>query len=96
MNSSPELASEETIELYVELPEREIHLLDVIISGYDGIAQVRRDWICDQGCRYCKLLVPSGFLAEAQEVLEELRAHLAIGEIRVRPPDDRRAAPLET
>lgn len=77
---------QETIALYVELPEREIHLFDMIISGYDGIAMVRRDWICHQGRRYCKLLVPPGFLAETREVIEVARAHLAIGEIQFSLP----------
>jgi hypothetical protein len=77
----------------VELPEREIHLLDVIISTHDGIAHVRRDWICHQGRRFCKVLVPSGFLEETREVLEAARGHLAIGEIRSSPPGDALSEP---
>jgi len=84
---------QDTIALYVELPEREIHLLDVIISTYDGIAHVRRDWICHQGRRFCKVLVPPGFLGETQEVLAAARDHLAIGEIRLSPPGDEPSAP---
>lgn len=94
MSSVPEPASNDTLELYVELPEREIHLLDTIVSGYDGIAQVRRDWICHQGRRYCKVLVPPGFLEETRQVLEWARGHLAIGEIRLSPPGDPCASPL--
>lgn len=82
--------AERALELYVELPEDEIHLLDAIISGYDGIAQVRRDWRLHRGRQYCLLLVPPGFLAQTRQVLEGARGHLAIGEIRLGPPGEQR------
>jgi len=78
----------ETLALYVELPEGEIHLLDAIISGYDGIAQVRRDWCLHRGRQYLLLLVPSGFREETRQVLEGARGHLAIGEIRLGRPGE--------
>jgi len=74
----------------VELPEGEIHLLDAIISGYDGIAQVRRDWCRHRGRQYCLLLVPPGFLDQTRQALEGARGHLAIGEIRLGPPGEQR------
>ena len=82
--------AERALELYVELPESQIHLLDAIISGYDGIAQLRRDWCLYRGRRYCLLLVPPGFLEEARQVLERARAHLDIGEIRLGRPGEQR------
>jgi hypothetical protein len=66
----------------VELNEQEIHFLDAIIEGYDGIATLLRDYRLIEGKTYFRLLIPQGFRREAEEVLRELREYAAVGEIR--------------
>lgn len=68
--------------LLVELEERDVHFLDVIIRGYDGIADLRREYKLIEGRTFFKLLVPSGFRREVEGLLGELREYAAIGEVR--------------
>jgi len=68
--------------LLVELEERDVHFVSTIIRGYDGIADLRRDYRLIEGKTFFKLLVPPGFRREVEGVLEELREYASIGEVR--------------
>jgi len=72
--------------LLVALEERDVHFLDTIIHGYDGIACLRRDYRLIDGKTYFELWVPPGFRREVELVLEELREYAAIGDLREAAP----------
>lgn len=65
----------------IELDEHDIHFLEAVIEGYDGIATLLRDYKLIRGKTYFKLLVPEGFREEVLRILKELREYAAIGEI---------------
>lgn len=68
--------------LLVELEERDVHFLDTIIRGYDGIATLRRDYRLIDGKTYFLLFVSPGFRREVEGLLDELRQYASIGEVR--------------
>lgn len=68
--------------LLVELEEQDIHFLDAVIEGYDGIATLLRDYQLIDGRTHFRLLVPSGFEHEVEQLLGELKEYAAIGAIR--------------
>lgn len=72
----------DTLELYVEMRERDIYFLETVFKGYDGIAHVRRDWYMKGGRRFVKIFVPPGLMDEALRVLEHAKRYIPIGEIR--------------
>jgi uncharacterized protein YabN with tetrapyrrole methylase and pyrophosphatase domain len=63
----------DTLEVLVELKESDVYLLDAIIKGYDGLANVRRDYIVHDGKTYFKILVSPDCLADLLRVLNELK-----------------------
>ena len=75
-------APRDTLELYVEMRERDIYFLETILKGYDGIAHVRRDWHVKGDRRFVKILVPPGLMDEVLRVLEHAKRYIPIGEIR--------------
>jgi len=79
-------ASCDTVELYVEMAERDIYFLETIIEAYDGIAQVRRDWHMADGQRYVKILVSPDFWDDVHRVLGNAARHIPIGEVRTSLP----------
>ena len=81
MQNSSE-APEETVNLFVEMKEKDLHFLEMILTAYDGIAHLRRDWIVREGRRFFKILVPPDFVDEVRRVLEDMRKYIEIGEIR--------------
>lgn len=72
--------------LLVELEERDIHFLEAVIEGYDGIAALSRDYELIEGKTFFRLLVGPGFEEEVERLLEELRGYAAIGEVRAALP----------
>ncbi|MBI1730247.1 DUF4911 domain-containing protein [Candidatus Acetothermia bacterium] len=74
---------QDTIELYVEMNEKDIHLLSSIIKGYDGIAHVRRDWVERGDLRLVKILVPPGFEEEVKRALEHAKNYMPVGKIQI-------------
>jgi hypothetical protein len=72
---------QDTVELYVEMNEKDIHLLSSIMKGYDGIAHVRRDWVERGDLRLVKILVPPGFEEEVKRALEHAKNYMPIGKI---------------
>jgi hypothetical protein len=79
---SPTEAPQDTRALYVELDEKDVHFLEMILTAYDGVAHLRRDWHMREGRRFFKILVPPDFLDEVERILEQVRKHVKIGEIR--------------
>ena len=75
-------APRDTLELYVEMRERDIYFLETIVKGYDGIAHVRRDWHVKGGRRFVKIFVPPGLMDEVLRVLEHAKRYIPLGEIR--------------
>jgi len=71
-----------TISYFVQMDERDIHVLSSIIKGFDGIAHVRRDWIVREGHRWVKIMVPPGFEEETERVLQNASKIIEIGAIR--------------
>lgn len=71
----------DTIQLFVELDSKDLHLVATIIQSYDGIANVRRDYRVHNGKTFFKILVPPDFLDETKRVLESLKAYIHIGEM---------------
>jgi len=65
----------------------EIHFIDAILSAYDGAANVRRDYVLQDGRTMFKIYVGPGMEEEFLSVLEALRPKAAIGEI-VRGTDE--------
>lgn len=70
----------DTIKLFVEVPEEDLHFLDGIVKGYPGIANVRRKYIIKDGKKYFLILVAPDFLDEVKEVLTRLKEYIDIGE----------------
>jgi len=73
---------QDTLALYVEMDEKDIHFLETIIKGYDGVAHVRRDWLIRDGKRFVKILVPPDLIGEVRRILTEIGRYIKIGEIR--------------
>lgn len=74
--------AQETLEVFVEMAERDIYFLETILAGYDGIGHVRRDWHVRDGRRFVKILVPADFRDDVLRALENARKYVHIGEIR--------------
>ena len=58
--------------------EDEIHFIDAIISAYDGVAAVRRDFQIIQGRPMYKIFVSPGMEDEFLEIMARLRERAAI------------------
>lgn len=76
---------------WVNTSESEIHFIDAILSAYDGLANVRRDWRLHDGKMFFKIYVAPGMEDEFEEVMDRLRERSEIGEI-FRGEDDEPAA----
>lgn len=74
--------SRDTVELYVQMDERDIYFLETVMDAYDGIAHVRRDWYMADGQRFVKILVAPDFWDDVQRVMENVARHVPIGEVR--------------
>ena len=61
--------------------EEEIHYIDAIISAYDGMAAVRREFQIFNGQTMYKLYVSPGMEDEFLEVMERLREMASIGDL---------------
>jgi len=78
----------EAIVYWVGTTEEEIHYLDAIVSAYDGLASVRREYrIADGETRY-KVYVSPGMEDEFLELMAELRRTARIGTLVRGDQDD--------
>ena len=53
--------------------ESEIHFIDAIISAYDGVANVRREYRLKDGRSEYKVYVGPGMESEFLEIIERLK-----------------------
>ncbi len=86
----------DAIVYWLATSEEEIHFIDAIISAYDGMAAVRRDFQIFNGQTMYKVYVSSGMEDEFLEVVGRLRDVADIREIRrgEDATDDGPAAPI--
>ncbi len=61
--------------------EEEIHFIDAVISAYDGMASVRREYMLRDGQAMYKVYVSGGMETEFLDVIERLRRHAKIGDV---------------
>jgi hypothetical protein len=66
---------------WVATSEEEIHYIDAIISAYDGLAAVRRDFRIINGQAMYMIYVSPGMEDEFLEVAARLRETAAISEL---------------
>jgi len=71
--------------------EKEIHFIDAIISAYDGMAAVRRDFRVLNGRAMYKVYVSLGMEDEFLEVMARLRQTASIGDL-IRDDDAKTAS----
>jgi hypothetical protein len=72
---------------WVNTTEAEVHFIDAIVSAYDGLANVRRDYRLRDGKIYFKVYVAPGMEDEFLSLTVRLREVAAIGEV-IRGEDD--------
>ncbi len=77
----------DTLNVYVYLPEEEMHWVETIICCYDGIAMVRRDGLIKDGRFYYKFYVPPDFLEEFLHVLERFKEFMPVGDHFILDPE---------
>ncbi|OGF53388.1 MAG: hypothetical protein A2Z21_06990 [Candidatus Fraserbacteria bacterium RBG_16_55_9] len=73
---------EDTVALFVEMNEKDVHFLEMIIIAYDGVAHLRRDWFERDGRRFFKILVSPDLVDELRRILDNTKKYIQIGEIR--------------
>ncbi|MBS3786878.1 hypothetical protein KGY79_01630 [Candidatus Bipolaricaulota bacterium] len=74
---------DDSIEVYVELEEEALYFLDAVIEGYDGIANVRREYREVEGDKEFRILTSPGCLDQTLEVIRDLRRFIFVGKITV-------------
>ena len=72
---------------WVNTTEAEVHFIDAIVSAYDGLANVRRDYRLRNGKIYFKVYVAPGMEDEFLSLAVRMREITAIGEV-IRGEDD--------
>ena len=73
---------------WVVTDEEEIHYIDAIISAYDGLASVRRDFRLKDGEAQYKIFVSPGMEDEFLEVMARLKETAKIERLIRGEPDD--------
>ena len=58
---------------WLSTAEQEVHFVDAIISAYDGVANVRREYRLQDGRMYFKTYVAAGMEDEFLEILQRLQ-----------------------
>ncbi len=66
---------------WVETSEEEVHFIDAIVSAYDGLANVRRDYRVRGGKTYFKVYVGPGLEDEFERLILKLRKKAKIGDV---------------
>jgi hypothetical protein len=79
----------EAVVYWIATHEAEVHYLDAIISAYDGLANVRREFRLRDGKSYYKVYVSAGMEREFLEIVDALRAEGAIEDAVRGDPDPR-------
>jgi len=71
----------DAIVYWIETAEEEIHFIDAIVSAYDGLANVRREFKIEDGTMLFKVYVAPGMEDEFLELIERLRNAAKIGRV---------------
>ncbi len=71
----------EALVYWLATSEDEIHFIDAVISAYDGMASVRRDFRMIGGRAMYKILVSPGMEEEFLDVMARLRAKASIDDL---------------
>ena len=71
----------DAIVYWLQTDEREIHFIDAIITAYDGLANVRRDYRLQNGRLYFKIYVGPGMEEEFLALMDRLRGVANVGEL---------------
>ncbi len=79
---------EDSIEVYVELEEEDLHFLDAVIEGYDGIANARREYRVVNGRKEFRILTSPGYVDQTVSVIRDLRRFIFVGRIAVEGQSD--------
>lgn len=66
---------------WLQTDEEEIHYIDAIITAYDGLANVRRDYRLQNGKIYFKIYVGPGMEEEFLALMDRLREVAKVGEL---------------
>jgi hypothetical protein len=69
---------EDALVYWLGTSEDEIHFIDSILSAYDGIACVRREFKLEAGDTLYKVYVTAGMEKEFLDVMERLRGRAEI------------------
>ena len=78
---------EEALVYWVGTSEEEIHFIDSILSAYDGVACVRREFKLEDGQALYKVYVTAGMEREFLDVMGRLRMRADIRSV-TRGEDD--------
>ena len=81
------MVREEALVYWVGTSEEEIHFIDSVLSAYDGIACVRREFKLEDGQALYKVYVTAGMEQEFLDVMEVLRTKADIRSVN-RGKDD--------
>jgi len=71
----------DAIVYWIGTHEAEIHFLDAILSAYDGLAVVRREFKVEDGETLYRVYVSPGMEEEFLELVERLRKRTTIGRL---------------
>ena len=66
---------------WIETTEDEIHFIDAVVSAYDGVANVRRDYRVRNGRMCFKVYVGPGLEDEFESLIARLRRRAKIGDV---------------
>ena len=66
---------------WIGTTEEEIHFLDAVVSAYDGLASVRREYRLRDGEAQYKVFVSAGMEDEFLELMARLRSVARIGSL---------------
>jgi hypothetical protein len=78
---------------WLSTTEEEIHFIDAVVSAYDGLANIRRDWRLQDGKTFFKIYVAPGMEDEFLQLIECLRRAATIGEV-IEGEDDEASSPV--
>lgn len=74
---------EDSLVLHVEVDEEDVHFLDAIVDGYDGVANVRREYRIVNDNQQFLLYTSPGLVDFTVALIRELRSYIYIGRISV-------------
>ena len=76
----------DSTEVYVELEEEDLYFLDAVIEGYDGIANVRREYRKVDGAKEFRILTSPSCLDRTLDIIRDLRRFIFVGKITIEEP----------